>query len=123
MLTLGVECYLRKPLVEAVLIDCLRSAVARGKAPRGLMRRHPMRNQGLNCHARIEKTRAAQSAKRGMPVPSSSDRAADLGTTATDHLAFDGSRNIGSLVEENELFRGVVGRRRTCLLQTTARRC
>ena len=34
MLTLGVECYLRKPLVEAVLIDCLRSAVARGKAHR-----------------------------------------------------------------------------------------
>ncbi len=33
MLTLGVECYLRKPLVETVLIDCLRSAVARGKAP------------------------------------------------------------------------------------------
>ena len=32
MLTLGVDCYLRKPLVEAVLIDCLRSAVARGKA-------------------------------------------------------------------------------------------
>ena len=32
MLTLGVDCYLRKPLVEAVLIDCLQSAVARGKA-------------------------------------------------------------------------------------------
>jgi FixJ family two-component response regulator len=29
MLQLGVECYLRKPLVEATLIDCLRSAVAR----------------------------------------------------------------------------------------------
>lgn len=35
MLTLGVECYLPKPLEEAVLIDCLRSAVARGKAPQG----------------------------------------------------------------------------------------
>lgn len=35
MLDLGVECYLPKPLVEGVLIDCLRSAVARGKAPRG----------------------------------------------------------------------------------------
>jgi FixJ family two-component response regulator len=34
MLTLGVKCYLPKPLVEAVLIDCLRSALARGKAPR-----------------------------------------------------------------------------------------
>ena len=34
MLTLGVDCYLAKPLVEAVLIDCLRSAVARGGAPR-----------------------------------------------------------------------------------------
>jgi FixJ family two-component response regulator len=34
MHSLGVECYLRKPLVEAVLIDCLRSAVARAKAPR-----------------------------------------------------------------------------------------
>ena len=34
MLNLGVECYLRKPLVEAVLIDCLRSALARDKAPR-----------------------------------------------------------------------------------------
>jgi FixJ family two-component response regulator len=34
MLTLGVDCYLRKPLVEAVFIDCLRSAVARGEAPR-----------------------------------------------------------------------------------------
>ena len=29
MLSEGVECYLRKPLEEAVLIDCLRSAVAR----------------------------------------------------------------------------------------------
>jgi FixJ family two-component response regulator len=35
MLTLGVECYLPKPLVEAELIDCLRSAVAHSKAPRG----------------------------------------------------------------------------------------
>jgi len=34
VLALGVDCYLRKPLVEAVLIDCLRSAVARGKTPR-----------------------------------------------------------------------------------------
>ena len=31
MLNLGVECYLPKPLVEGVLIDCVRSAVARGK--------------------------------------------------------------------------------------------
>jgi FixJ family two-component response regulator len=31
MLTLGVECYLPKPLEEAVLIDCLRSAVAHSK--------------------------------------------------------------------------------------------
>jgi FixJ family two-component response regulator len=29
MLSRGVECYLRKPLEEAVLIDCLRAAVAR----------------------------------------------------------------------------------------------
>jgi FixJ family two-component response regulator len=35
MLNLGVECYLRKPLEEAALIDCLRSAVARGRAGRG----------------------------------------------------------------------------------------
>jgi FixJ family two-component response regulator len=34
MLTLGVDCYLAKPLVEAVLIDCLRAAVARGRARR-----------------------------------------------------------------------------------------
>jgi FixJ family two-component response regulator len=34
LLTLGVECYLRKPLEEADLIGCLRSAFARGKAPR-----------------------------------------------------------------------------------------
>ena len=34
MLTLGVEGYLHKPLVEAALIDCLRSALARGEAPR-----------------------------------------------------------------------------------------
>jgi len=34
MLTLGVACYLGKPLVETVLIDCLRSALARAKAPR-----------------------------------------------------------------------------------------
>ena len=34
MLGLGVECYLGKPLVEAALIDCLRSAVARGVANR-----------------------------------------------------------------------------------------
>jgi len=35
MLNRGVECYLRKPLEEAALIDCLRSAVARGRASRG----------------------------------------------------------------------------------------
>jgi len=35
MLTLGVECYLPKPLEEAVLIDCLRSAVAHSNALRG----------------------------------------------------------------------------------------
>ena len=34
MLTLGVEYYLQKPLVEADFINCLRSAVARGEAPR-----------------------------------------------------------------------------------------
>jgi FixJ family two-component response regulator len=34
MLTQGVECYLRKPLEEADLIGCLRSAFARGKTPR-----------------------------------------------------------------------------------------
>lgn len=34
MLTLGVECYLRKPFEEVVLIRCLRSALARGKVPR-----------------------------------------------------------------------------------------
>ena len=30
MLAMGVHCYLPKPLEEAVLIDCLRSAVGRG---------------------------------------------------------------------------------------------
>lgn len=35
MLNLGVECYLGKPLVEAALINCLQSAVARGKASQG----------------------------------------------------------------------------------------
>jgi FixJ family two-component response regulator len=35
MLRLGVECYLRKPLVENDLIGCLRSAFSRGTAPRG----------------------------------------------------------------------------------------
>jgi FixJ family two-component response regulator len=35
MLTRGVQCYLRKPLVEAALIDCLRTAVAHGQARRG----------------------------------------------------------------------------------------
>lgn len=30
MLSLGVECYLRKPFAEARLIDCLRAAIARG---------------------------------------------------------------------------------------------
>jgi len=34
MLSLGVGCYLRKPLDEAVLIDCLHRAFARDKAPR-----------------------------------------------------------------------------------------
>jgi len=34
MLELGVKCYLPKPLVEADLIDCLRSAVARGVTSR-----------------------------------------------------------------------------------------
>lgn len=33
MLTLGVECYLRKPLEQADLIGCLRSVLARGQAP------------------------------------------------------------------------------------------
>ena len=28
---LGAECFLRKPLVESALIDCLRTAVARGR--------------------------------------------------------------------------------------------
>jgi FixJ family two-component response regulator len=32
MLAIGVECYLCKPLEEAVLIDCLRGAFARGHA-------------------------------------------------------------------------------------------
>jgi FixJ family two-component response regulator len=35
MLTLGVQCYLGKPLVEAALIDCLRIAVTHGQACRG----------------------------------------------------------------------------------------
>ena len=35
MLARGVQCYLRKPLVEAALIDCLRTAVAHGQACRG----------------------------------------------------------------------------------------
>lgn len=34
MLTRGVQCYLRKPLVEAALINCLRTAVAHGEACR-----------------------------------------------------------------------------------------
>jgi FixJ family two-component response regulator len=34
MLALGVDCYLSKPLVEADLIACLRSAVAGGRVPR-----------------------------------------------------------------------------------------
>ncbi|MGD0494002.1 MAG: response regulator [Steroidobacteraceae bacterium] len=34
MRTLGVECYLPKPLMEGVLINCLRSAIARSKARR-----------------------------------------------------------------------------------------
>jgi FixJ family two-component response regulator len=34
LLTLGVECYLRKPLDPADLIRCLRSALAQGKARR-----------------------------------------------------------------------------------------
>ena len=34
MLAAGVRCYLRKPLEEARLIGCLRSAVEYGKAPR-----------------------------------------------------------------------------------------
>src|ERR1700676_4737298 len=33
MLTLGVACYLPKPLEEAEMIGCLRSAVAHGQAP------------------------------------------------------------------------------------------
>ena len=35
MLTLGIECYLPKPLIEAELIDCLRSAVEHSKTLRG----------------------------------------------------------------------------------------
>jgi FixJ family two-component response regulator len=34
MLRRGVECYLRKPLEEAALIDCLRAAVARARPSR-----------------------------------------------------------------------------------------
>ena len=33
MLGMGVQCYLPKPLEEAALIGCVRSAVARGSAP------------------------------------------------------------------------------------------
>jgi hypothetical protein len=33
-LSLGVGCYLHKPLDEAVLVDCLRRAFARDKTPR-----------------------------------------------------------------------------------------
>jgi FixJ family two-component response regulator len=33
MLSLGVGCYLHKPLEEAVLIDCLRRALAHDKVP------------------------------------------------------------------------------------------
>jgi FixJ family two-component response regulator len=35
MLIQGVQCYLRKPLVEAALIDCVRAAVAHRQACRG----------------------------------------------------------------------------------------
>lgn len=35
MLNQGVECYLRKPLEEGALIDCLRSALTRGHASHG----------------------------------------------------------------------------------------
>jgi FixJ family two-component response regulator len=34
MLSLGVECYLHKPLEESALIECLQSAVARGRTRR-----------------------------------------------------------------------------------------
>jgi DNA-binding NarL/FixJ family response regulator len=34
MLSMGVECYLAKPLEESEFIGCLRSACARGNAPR-----------------------------------------------------------------------------------------
>jgi len=34
MRALGVQCYLRKPLEETELIDCIRSAFASGRAPR-----------------------------------------------------------------------------------------
>lgn len=34
MLSMGVECYLAKPLEEAEFIDCLRFACTRGIAPR-----------------------------------------------------------------------------------------
>jgi FixJ family two-component response regulator len=34
MLSLGVECYLSKPLEETHLISCLSSVFARGRAPR-----------------------------------------------------------------------------------------
>lgn len=33
MRSLGIQCYLRKPLEEADLIDCLRSAFSRGRGP------------------------------------------------------------------------------------------
>lgn len=36
MLSLGIECYIAKPLEEADLIDCVRSALARGDPPREL---------------------------------------------------------------------------------------
>jgi CheY-like chemotaxis protein len=35
MLKLGVECYLRKPLIENELIGCLRSALARDTTHKG----------------------------------------------------------------------------------------
>jgi FixJ family two-component response regulator len=40
MLARGVQCYLRKPLVEPALIDCLRTAVAHGQAFRAVQSKH-----------------------------------------------------------------------------------
>ena len=63
MLSEGVGCYLRKPLEEAYLIDCLHSAAAAAWTQRGTSR-----SSGLDSNSRSTSTRRSPTNERVRPA-------------------------------------------------------